>query len=238
VEPQLYRGAAPLASVVIPYFTCMETSARQARADISRWWILAIAASIVFAILAVGVTTDSPLARFDRDFANALDANATPELREFFKSITLLGTGWALGIASGVVGVALLVRRHIRLAIAWTIAQGGSVVLVKIVKAIVARDRPGLGDPEFYAHGWSFPSGHVVRTFVFVAMAAYLVFRLTGSRAVTTAVCLLGFTWCVAMAASRLYLGAHFASDVTGAMLLGTAWVAACIAVAEGRRAS
>ena len=238
MKPQLYRDARPLASVIAPYFTCMEASVRQARAGLSRWWILVIAASIVFVVLAVGVTTDSPLARFDRDFANALDANATLELREFFRFITLLGTGWALGIASGVVGVGLLARRHIGLAIAWTVAQGGSVLLVKVVKAIVARDRPGLGDMEFYAHGWSFPSGHVVRTFVFVAMAAYVVFRLTGSRAATTAACVLGLTWSLAMAASRLFLGAHFASDVTGGMLLGTAWVAACIAVAEARRAS
>jgi len=199
-----------------------------------RWWIVAVVAAVLFVILALVVASGSSLT-FDRDVSNALNRTATPRWVAAFRFVTLLGTGKALGIASAIVGVALLIRRRIGLAVGWTVAQVGAVLLVKLVKAMVERDRPGLGDTDFYAHGWSFPSGHVVRTAVFIGIAAYLVFRLTRSRAAATAACVVGLAWSLIMAFSRLYLGAHFLSNVAGGLILATAWTAACLAVLEAR---
>jgi membrane-associated phospholipid phosphatase len=204
---------------------------------------IAIVAIIAVAILARQVTDGTAIAQFDEKVANALHRNTTPGWHQTFRFVTLLGTGWALGIAAGLVGLVLLLRRHITLAIAWAVAQGGAVILVKIIKAMVERTRPSVADPSFYAHGWSFPSGHVVRTFAFCAMAAYLVFRLTRSWPATLVAAAAGVVCSLVMAFSRVYLGAHFVSDVVAGLIVGTAWVAVCIGVTEealrrsGRRA-
>lgn len=190
-------------------------------------------ALVAVAILAGQITPDSAIVRFDTAFAKALDANTTPAWRRFFQVVTLMGTGTVLGVASAVVGVFLLVRRHLTLAIGWGVAQVGAVVLVKAIKATVERTRPGLGDPSFFASGWSFPSGHVVRTFAFGVMGAYLVLRLTRSWRSTVVVCALAGLCTLVMAFSRMYLGAHFASDVTAGFIAATAWVAVCISATE-----
>ena len=204
----------------------------------ARWWFIAIVAFVLVAILAAAVATDSSLARFDRAVAKTLDEHTTLRWVAAFRTITLLGTGWALGIASAIVAIGLLFRRRFLLAIGWIVAQGGAAILVKIVKVLVERDRPGLGDVEFYAHGWSFPSGHVVRTAVFCGMAAYLVFRLSGSRSATAVACVLGLAWSLVMCFSRLYLGAHFLTDVTAGLILATGWVSTSIAGIERREAA
>ena len=75
---------------------------------------IAIAALIALAILATQVGGESALASFDRAFSKSLDEDRTPAWQEVFKTITLLGTGWALGIASGVVAAGLRALREAR----------------------------------------------------------------------------------------------------------------------------
>jgi membrane-associated phospholipid phosphatase len=204
---------------------------------------IAIVALVAVAMLARQVAGDTAIAQFDERFANALARNTTPGWHRVFRFVTLMGTGWAIGAAAGVVGVVLVLRRHFTLAIGWAVAQGGAVILVKVIKAMVERTRPSVSDPNFYAHGWSFPSGHVVRTFALCAMAAYLVFRLTRSWPATLVAVAAGAVCSLIMAFSRVYLGAHFVSDVVAGLVVGTAWVAVCISVTEealrrsGRRA-
>jgi membrane-associated phospholipid phosphatase len=211
---------------------------REKPAGISPWYVVAIVGAALFIALAIAVAGGSPITTLDRELAERLQKGVTPRTVEVLKVVTLLGTGWALGVASGVVAAVLLLRRHFMLAISWIAMQGGAVLIVKVVKYFVQRDRPGLGDTDFYAHGWSFPSGHVVRTVAFCGMAAYLVFRLTGSRRATVIVSIIGMAWSVTMAFSRLYLGAHFPSDVVAGLILGNIWVALGIGQLESTRRS
>ncbi|HET9423886.1 MAG TPA: phosphatase PAP2 family protein [Gemmatimonadaceae bacterium] len=194
---------------------------------------IAIISLAAVALIARQVTPGSTIAQLDLTLARALDESRAPAWHRFFQLVTLAGSGLALGIASALVGLYLLFRRRLMLAIGWGVAQLGAVTLVKGVKAIVQRTRPGLGDTTFFASGWSFPSGHVVRTFAFCFMGAYLVWLFTRSRRATATVCVLAAAASIVMAFSRLYLGAHFASDVIAGLVVGAAWVAVCISVME-----
>jgi len=98
------------------------------------------------------------------------------------------------------------------------------VVLINLaLKTAIHRDRPApdLVDVFSDVRGYSFPSGHVmfyVAYFGFLWFLVYTLFKDTPRR--TVALVGLGL-FVVLVGPSRIYLGAHWASDVIGAYLLG-----------------
>jgi membrane-associated phospholipid phosphatase len=194
---------------------------------------IAVTAIAVFGFIAWQVARGSAVAVFDRDFAEWLHERVTPGWSRFFRGITLMGIGWVLGIPEGLVALWLLFRRRFILAVGWIVSQVGALILVRTVKHIVERTRPGLAESEFLATGWSFPSGHATRTFVFCGMTVYLIYRLSGSRTATWIAAVLAAVWSVLMAFSRVYLGAHYPSDVIAAAVVSAGWMAVCISGIE-----
>jgi undecaprenyl-diphosphatase len=100
-----------------------------------------------------------------------------------------------------------------------------------IVKLIVARPRPGADLVHVFKQlpTAGFPSGHVLEFTAFCGFLAFLVFTLLKPSWVrTTLLVLLGLVIGL-MGLSRIYLGQHWFSDVMGAYLLGSLWLALTI---------
>ena len=116
-----------------------------------------------------------------------------------------------------VLAVAALLRNR-RLAIAAVAGAGAKLILERVVKSVVERERPGtsLGDVvtrgAVELHGLSFVSGHVVITTAF-AMA------LTG--ALPGRWRFLPWVVVVVNGFGRIYVGAHNPLDVVGGLGLG-----------------
>ncbi|MDX1657428.1 MAG: phosphatase PAP2 family protein [Nitriliruptorales bacterium] len=100
----------------------------------------------------------------------------------------------------------------------------GAFALYTLAKRLVARARPGLDLALFEVPGLAFPSGHVTgSTAFYVAMA--LLLATLGIRWVVKVWLLAGSGIIVVMVAlSRIYLGAHWLTDVVFAATLGAAW--------------
>jgi membrane-associated phospholipid phosphatase len=144
------------------------------------------------------------------------------------RAVTLLGEPVLITLAAA--GLALLLHRRgrSRLALFVVVARVGAIGLSQGLKLIVDRARPVFDEPVATALGASFPSGHALGSAAFYATAAVLLqpyvrrdlLLLSGAVAVAALV-----------AASRVLLGVHFASDVTAGLMIGLGWAALCTAV-------
>lgn len=153
---------------------------------------------------------------------------------------TVFGGGWsALALAP-----MIWHERTRRFAAALALTLAFQAVIVWSLKRVVGRVRPwialGLPQPFGAPHDPSFPSGHAAGSFcaaVFLALALPAIRPM--SRWVRGLVVALAGTLAALVAISRVYLGAHFPSDVVVGAALGAligAIGAALYAVHSGRR--
>jgi membrane-associated phospholipid phosphatase len=100
-----------------------------------------------------------------------------------------------------------------------------------LVKLVVLRPRPSADlihvIRELPSSG--FPSGHVLSTTAFCGFLLFLCFTLLKPSARRTAVLVALSLLIALMGPSRIYLGQHWFSDVMGAYLFGSLWLALTI---------
>ena len=99
------------------------------------------------------------------------------------------------------------------------------------VKAVARRERPTADLVNILSaeQDYSFPSGHVLFYTAFLGFLFFLIYTLMlRGWARTCGLIFLG-TLVAMVGLSRIYLGVHWASDVVGAYLLGTLWLATMI---------
>ena len=161
---------------------------------------------------------------------------ASPGLLEVARGATLLGGGVVRTLVTALVVLVLLARRRARLAVFLAVAVVGGAVLNKVLKALVHRMRPALPDPVAMAAGASFPSGHTMGSTVLVG-ALLVIVTPALPRPAAAALTAAGAFFVAAVAASRVLLGVHYVTDVTGGILFGALWVLVCAAALRVRPA-
>jgi len=100
-----------------------------------------------------------------------------------------------------------------------------------LIKLIVLRPRPSasLVNVVTQLHSSGFPSGHVLSITAFAGFLAFLCFTLPKPSPVRTALLVFLLTAIALMGPSRIYLGQHWFSDVMGAYMFGSLWLALTI---------
>jgi membrane-associated phospholipid phosphatase len=93
------------------------------------------------------------------------------------------------------------------------------------LKNLVQRARPVHEDPLVQLATYSFPSSHAVASTVFYGMLCALVFTHTRSPLVRGCAAAVAVAMVLLVTFSRVYLGAHFPSDVIAGVAFGTACV-------------
>ena len=145
------------------------------------------------------------------------------------KSLTWLGSIAVLAPAVVLIGGVFLVRRRDwRPLAALALALSGAVGLYDVVRPAVGRARPPSALWIGHYSGPAFPSGHATQSVAFYAMLALILSPGTpyGRRALMWSGAAI-----VTMVASRVYLGAHWVTDVLGGYALGAAWVALLVVI-------
>lgn len=185
--------------------------------------VVLIAAAWTFFGIVEDVLTRDPLVVIDQSVYRLLQGLRTPFGDSVMIALTQLGdTAVTLPVMTAVL-LWLLWKRAWRPAAYWLAAASFGAVLTSILKMGFGLPRP----VAMYAgaSAFGFPSGHAAMSVVIFGFLAVLVARelsLRGQLAVFTVMALLAGL----IAFSRIYLGAHWLSDVLGGFSFGVAWVA------------
>ncbi|WP_020677583.1 bifunctional DedA family/phosphatase PAP2 family protein [Geopsychrobacter electrodiphilus] len=176
----------------------------------------------LFAGVLEDLITFDPLVQADQAIYHWLQSLRSPWGDQFFVALTELGDALVLFPLVLTVLAVLLFHRRFRDVWYWLAAVAGGVGLVQLFKWTLHRPRP----IDIYSgvSSWGFPSGHSTMSVVFYGFLALLLARSFAPRWRWTPFgAAIGVSLLIAL--SRIYLGAHWLSDVVGGMALGWSWV-------------
>ena len=195
---------------------------------------MAIAAAAVwgFAEFADHVEAGRTLA-FDRAAMKWMEANRIAILDNFLLDVTALGTGLVVIILVGVAALFLALTKHRYSALLLVVATAGGQLLSTVLKMVYDRPRPDMVDHLTHTMSSSFPSGHAMSGVIVYGTVAYLAARLQKKAWERWLTMLVAVVIILAIAASRVYLGVHYPSDVLAGTIIGAAWAAFCMAGLE-----
>jgi undecaprenyl-diphosphatase len=161
----------------------------------------------------------------DQLFGIALTGARTPALTTVMRDVTALGDfRFLLLAAPGVIWLLAQVGHRVSALLFAGCVLGGFAVETAL-KITFARARPDLWPALVAEKTYSFPSGHTTMATVFFGGLVAVVFHLRKSRLERVAAVAGGAIAILAVATSRVYLGAHWATDTAAGMLVGLFWV-------------
>jgi undecaprenyl-diphosphatase len=185
----------------------------------------------IFAGLGRWVLADGWIVQVDEEVGLQLQAHREQHyiVRQFFLFLTRAGSMDVI-IAIGVtIAIGFLWNRRIYLALFWLLALSGGCLLDAGLKLVYLRERPPFRDLAVLETTKSFPSGHAMGSVFTYGLLAFLLGLRLGRRWQRLALYIFSTLLILAIGFSRLYLGAHYLSDVLGGYILGAAWLGACV---------
>lgn len=182
----------------------------------------ALAASVVAAILLAVFVRNIGATKFDIAITEELQENSSRPMYILMRAVSATADPIVSMILITIVAIFLMAIQRQREALFLLVVPFADI-LGSMIKNLVARPRPS----EFIAHistevsGSSFPSGHVIHAVIFFGYLFALAFVIKEIPAfVRWSVATLSVLIIILMSVSRIYLGAHWASDVIGGYLI------------------
>ena len=175
------------------------------------YWLI----GIVIAAIAIAFAF-----HFDDAVRDFIAQHQSPGGRRFMRSVSLFGD-WPSHVVLGLLLFGIAWRRHskrwMRIFLVMLLSMAIAGVAGTVIKRSIPRARPSVktelrwGGPRFSTKYHAFPSGHVLASTAFFGVLIF-VRRRVGLACLPIPI-LIGL--------SRMYLGAHYLSDVVCAAVLG-----------------
>jgi membrane protein DedA with SNARE-associated domain/membrane-associated phospholipid phosphatase len=189
----------------------------------------AVAAFVLIAYISIFSGDPGPTPG-DTQAADLAAELRTDWLTEIEKLVTALGSSLATTAVALVTAVALAARRRWAEVVVLVVAMIILHIAVPVLKE--ALDRPRAPDGLVDANGDSFPSGHAAYSVIYTWLALTVAVRVRPGLTYASALVLIGVLLTAAIGLSRVYLGVHYLSDVSGGWALGVCAFAGCAAIA------
>lgn len=195
-------------------------------------WLLPAIVVLFGAMAAAAAVSHGALLRvWDEPVRSFISAHRVDALDTFFLYVTRLGS-WQVVVIGLVVLLALAWRVCAPMATLLIVATLARPACEWLLKSSVGRVRPSEG-ALVSSGGPSFPSGHVMAAIALWGLVPPIVALITHRRAVWWAATITSSAIIVLVAASRVYIGVHWLSDVVGALLFGAVFLLVIERIAE-----
>ncbi|HEY8358877.1 MAG TPA: phosphatase PAP2 family protein [Ramlibacter sp.] len=181
------------------------------------WSTVFAACVLLLLVLAWQVMSDGLLTRIDLRVTLWLASHRQPWLTQAMLAVSEVHRTVGVLLAAGAVAAWLLLRRR-RADALFLLAVPTGMLLNVGLKNVFERVRPVLDEPLVHLTTFSFPSGHAAAsTLLYGALCTLALPRRLAAIGAVAMVLLVCF--------SRVYLGAHYLTDVAAGIAVGIAWL-------------
>lgn len=212
---------------------------RMARTEIGTFAaLLVVAAGVMTFVDLAGDLTEADGRAFDQAVLLALRPGGSADgwgprwLETAALDLTSLGGIAVLGLFALIVVLFLIMQRKRLSALMLTLGLVGGVALSEGLKATFGRDRPPAAWQAVETINASFPSGHAMLSAVFYLSIGVMLTSAFPKRRFKAYVLGVALLLTLIVGLTRVYLAAHWASDVLAGWSVGAAWAMALWLVA------
>lgn len=153
-----------------------------------------------------------------------------PDFDGFFLFITDFGGVWAYVVATAIVTVFLFWKfRHWKFVIQLLLVIIIAGLSNQFLKEVFQRARPSIENMMISVETLSYPSGHAMCAMSYYGFLAYLIFHIKMKKYLRWTIFTILVFLIASIGISRVYLGAHYASDVVAGYIAGIIWLMLCI---------
>lgn len=181
--------------------------------------IIIIVLSLLFIVLCILVKLDL-LSNIDESVYKFITSNMNNTTTNIYKVITFFGsTIFMVGLCVLLLVLFIIIKKNIYgYIISGTLIF--STIMNNVIKVIIRRERPIymiVRETTF-----SFPSGHTMASVSMYGILIYLINKSNMNKKLKIILSIILGMIPLMVATSRIYLGAHYFSDILGAIMLAT----------------
>lgn len=188
-----------------------------------------------FLRLTLDVWSKDYVVNIDQTIATFIYSIRTPFLTDVMKLITSLADVNTIIVLFVFVVIILLVLKKRSHIVPVVLTLVGNFMFVSLVKTILARPRPILGNALVFEESYSYPSGHALIAITMYGLLIIYLFTFVKSPVIRRISLITGVILIFLIGFSRLYLGAHWPTDVLASYLIGICWLSLILFILEHR---
>jgi undecaprenyl-diphosphatase len=188
------------------------------------WLVTALTTALLFIFLLISIKYSARwLTNLDTIFQKLITPEVKPTTTTYVNLIANLGSPISDLFWTGILAYYIWLKERKPINACWlVITQLTGCAVVLLIKELIQRPRPT--DQIIKESGFSFPSGHTFATAILVFAILYLIVPRIQDQEIQFVISLLSSGWLILIGFTRLYLRAHFFSDVFGSVLLASCW--------------
>jgi undecaprenyl-diphosphatase len=160
---------------------------------------------------------------YDKTISNFIYSFRVPILTTVMSTITNI-TDIPAGLILSLLVVLLLFKKHKKESLIFSLSLIIGCILNYLLKILFKIPRPNIAPLEVLSD-FTYPSGHAMNNLVLYGLLAFYTFHFTKNKFFSVVVGFLVAIWILLIGISRIYLGAHYSSDVIGGYLVGFWWL-------------
>ena len=171
---------------------------------------------------------------YDETVIAWIDKVSSSSLLGMMEIMSMIGSSEAVLLLTFLITVIFLLKKDWFHTIFFLTVSVGGAVLNFVLKFLFQRERPGeMSHIEVFNYSidipsYSFPSGHMMRITILFLFLIYVSYRFIKHIAFRLLASIILIVTLVGVALSRLFLDAHFLSDVLAAGSISIVWLCLC----------